>query len=162
MYRWRQLTDNQQAQMLLWRAQLKRPLHSVHHIDSGQRHYLITAACFEHQSHIGRNAERLSSFTEALLSVLAAHASSIPAWVVLPNHYHALVSTDDVLAMLKGLGQLHGKTARAWNREDETQGRQVWCNATETVIKTPEHFGAARKYVHHNPVKHGYVAKWSD
>jgi putative transposase len=162
MYRWRTLTTEQRDEVLLQRAQLKRPFHSVPHVDSGHRHYLITAACFEHAPHIGLNVERMSGFTNRLLQTLHGGTTSIDAWVVLPNHYHALVSTRDVLSLLKALGHLHGAVSHAWNGEENARGRQVWCNAAETVIKSGDHFGAARLYVHHNPVKHGYVAKWTD
>lgn len=162
MHRWRKMTDDERSQTLLWRERLKRPWHSVHHVDSGQRHYFISASCFNHEPHIGRSVERMNAFTEVWLAVLAENTSCVAAWVVLPNHYHALVSAKEVLVLLKALGRLHGRSSFQWNKEENTRGRQVWFNATETVIKSPEHFGAARKYAHHNPVKHGYAPKWTD
>lgn len=35
-------------------------------------------------------------------------------------------------------------------------------NAAETVMKSTEHYHATLNYVQHNPVKHGYVRKWTD
>ncbi len=29
-------------------------------------------------------------------------------------------------------------------------------------MKSPEHYYATLNYVHHNPVKHGYTAKWGE
>jgi putative transposase len=110
MYRWRTLTDEERRFTLAWRQQTKRPVHSPRHIDSGQRHYLVTAACYEHLPHIGDSVEPMNAFTGAWLDTLQEHSLSIFAWVVLPNHYHALVSTRDVKAVLKHLGQLHGRT----------------------------------------------------
>lgn len=162
MYRWRTLTDEERRFTLAWRRQMKRPVHSPLHVDSGQRHYLVTAACYEHRPHIGHSVERMNAFTDTWLDTLQQHSLSIVAWVVLPNHYHALVSTRDVKAVLKHLGQLHGRTSFEWNGQENTRGRQVWCNAAETVMKSPDHYHATLNYIHHNPVKHGYVGKWSE
>ena len=82
--------------------------------------------------------------------------------MVLPNHYHILVKTDDVLEILKSVGQLHGKTSYLWNGEENKRGRQVWHGAAEHGIKSERHFWAAINYIYNNPVKHGYVKKWSD
>jgi len=162
MYRWRTLTDEERRFTLAWRRQTKRPIHSPLHIDSGQRHYLITAACYEHHPHIGHSVQRMNAFTDGLLDAVRQHSLSIVAWVVLPNHYHALVSARDVKAVLKQLGQLHGRTSFEWNGEENRRGRQVWCNAAETVMKSSDHYLATLNYIHHNPVKHGYVEKWTD
>jgi putative transposase len=32
----------------------------------------------------------------------------------------------------------------------------------ETAIKSERHFWATVNYIHHNPVKHGHVDKWTD
>ena len=36
----------------------------------------------------------------------------------------------------------------------------MWCRASETVMKSDRHCWATINYIHHNPVKHGYVKKW--
>jgi putative transposase len=162
MYRWRKLSEEERARTLAWRQQMKRPPHSPPHIDSGQRHHLITAACYEHQPHIGHSVERPNAFTTAWLGAIQEHSIGIAAWVVLPNHYHALVCTSEVNTLLKRLGRLHGRCSFEWNGEENARGRQVWCNAVETVMKSADHHHATVNYIHHNPVKHGYVQKWTD
>jgi putative transposase len=161
-YRWRQITPEQRINLLAERRQRQHPEHSPHHIDSGKRNYHITAACFEHAPHIGQSTERMSSFAEALLDTLTEHSASVAAWVLLPNHYHALLHTNAVLPLLHSLGQLHGRSSFQWNGEEQTRGRQVWCKAIETTIKSDGHYHATVNYIHHNPVKHGYIAKWSE
>jgi putative transposase len=91
-----------------------------------------------------------------------SHWQRIFAWNVLPNHYHALVRTTDVKALLKGLGQMHGRTSFQWNGEEQRRGRQVWHNAAETAMKSEGHFWATFNYVLHNAVHHGYVQRWQD
>lgn len=63
---------------------------------------------------------------------------------------------------MKDLSRLHGRTVYHWNGEDETRGRRVFCGSPETVMKSKRHFHATLNYMHHNPVRHGYVARWQD
>jgi putative transposase len=162
MYRWRTLTPEERHQTLRLRELQQRPLHSPSHRSSGSNDYLITASCYEHVAHIGRTPDRITAFSEALLEILTPQPTGLIAWVVLPNHYHALIHTNEILAVLKRLGRLHGKTAFLWNGEEQTRGRKIWCNTAETVMKSEPHFWATVNYIHHNPVKHGYVEKWTD
>jgi putative transposase len=73
-----------------------------------------------------------------------------------------LVTTPDVLALLSELGRLHGRTSYEWNGEDGRRGRQVWCKAAETGMKSERHFWATMNYVHNNPVRHRVVRRWQD
>jgi putative transposase len=156
-YLWRQLTPEQGESLLAWRKERQYPWHAPpHRPNFGHVHFLISAACYEHQPHIGLNPERMGQFAEAWLAVLAAHSSRTVAWCVLPNHYHALVETLNVLRLLWELGRFHGRTSHAWNGEENARGRQVFHRATE------RHFWATVNYVHHNPVHHGYVPLWTD
>ncbi len=161
-YRWRKLSEHDRKAVLADRLRRGRPAHSPRHVDSGQRHYHLTAACFEHQPHIGKTQERMSEFSHQLLDLLLTHASQVNAWVLLPNHYHVLAHTGDVLAVLKAVGRLHGSSSHQWNGEDSSRGRQVWCKVAETVMKSDGHYHATVNSIHHNPVRHGYVQKWAE
>ena len=92
-----------------------------------------------------------------LLAVLAAHANETFAWCVLPNHYHALVEAADIKRLVYHLGRLHGRTSHAWNAEECTRGRKVFFRAVERAMRSDRHYWATLNYVHHNPVRHGYV-----
>ena len=162
MYRWRCLNNEERERTLAWRQQRQRPLHSPKHLNHGQRHYLISAACYEHAFHIGYSVERMNQFAAALLDQFDRNGHGVAGWVVLPNHYHVLISCSNVHAVLKMIGQLHGRTSFQWNGEENTRGRKVWYNAAETVMKSVEHHYATLNYIHHNAVKHGYVPKWED
>ncbi len=122
----------------------------------------MTAACFEHRPVIGVSPERMAAFEFELLATCNAACSAIFAWIVLPNHYHVLCKTDDVHGLISVLGRLHGRTSFAWNREEDTRGRQVWFAAAETAMKSERHFQATTLYVFNNAVRHGYVEKWQD
>ena len=66
----------------------------------------------------------MDNFSRDLLAVFATHTAQTFAWCVLPNHYHALVETPDVKALLRELGLLHGRTAHAWNGDEQARGRK--------------------------------------
>jgi putative transposase len=67
-----------------------------------------------------------------------------------------------ILAVLAELGKMHGRLSFAWNGEEKTRGRQVWCGAVERYMRNDAHIWATINYVHHNPVHHGYVERWQD
>ena len=162
-YRWRQLTPEQRAQLLGWRQQRGHPWHSPpHRPNFGHLRFHITASCYEHQYHLGQCRECMDAFARDLLTVFAALARQTFAWCVLPNHYHALVEAPDILGLLVELGRLHGRTSHTWNGEENSRGRKVFFRAVERAMRSERHFWATLNYVHHNPVHHGYVERWTD
>ena len=104
----------------------------------------------------------MEDFAANLLNSLAGCVERVIAWCLLPNHYHVLVQTDNVLRVLWELGRLHGRTAHAWNGEESKRGRQVFHRAVERAMRSDGHFWATLNYVQHNPVHHGYVQLWTD
>lgn len=162
-YAWRQLSDSQRQELLDWRIRHHRPWHSPpHRPNCGHRLFLISAACFEHRHHIGYSLARMDQYSAALLGLFRIHSSSVLAWCVLPNHYHALTEAPDITRLLHELGRFHGRTSHAWNGEEGTRGRQVFHRATERFMRSDRHWRATLNYIHHNPVHHGYVNRWTD
>jgi len=104
----------------------------------------------------------MNGFARDLLAVLAERCRSVSAWCVLPNHYHALVETTDILQLLSALGRLHGRTSYFWNGEEDARGRKVFFRAVERSMRSEAHVFATMNYIHHNPVHHGYVKRWTD
>jgi putative transposase len=161
-YLGRQLTPKQREEVLAWRKENKRPWHSPpHRSNYGHLHFLISAACYEHADYIGHSPRRMDEFCAALLDVLQRHANRTVGWCVLPNHYHALVETPNILKLLYELGRFHGGTSHAWNGEENTRG-QVFHRVVERFIRSERHFFATINYIHHNPVHHGYVRLWPE
>jgi putative transposase len=162
-YLWRKLTPEQREELLQRRMELRRPWHSPPHRGSEvPLSYHITAACFEHMPRIGFSAERMEEMCAALLDVFETHGAKVHAWCVLPNHYHALVFTGNVLEVLDELGRMHGRLSFAWNGEEKQRGRKVWYGAVEREMRGERHFWATMNYIHHNPVRHRYVRRWQD
>jgi putative transposase len=161
-YLWRKLTPKQREDLMAWRKHQGLPWHRPPHRASEKTRYHITAACFEHRHYLGHSPERMESFCETLLGVFNAQGARIHAWCVLPNHYHGLIETGDILGVLAQLGRMHGRISFLWNGEEHTRGRQVWCGAAERYMRNDAHFWVTMNYIHHNPVHHGYVQQWQD
>ena len=163
MYLWRKLTPQQRGELLEWRKENHRPWHRPPHRGSEvPRSFHITAACYEHAPHIGLSRERMEQTCHTLLDNLSLYESTLHAWCLLPNHYHALITTDRILDVLEALGQMHGRLSFYWNGEENSRKRQVWCGATERTMRGERHYWATMNYIHHNAVRHRYVKRWQD
>ncbi len=156
------MTEEQRKNVLLLRKSQKFPWHSPPHRDGGSRKFHITASCFEHGHFIGLSPDRMESFERRLIGTISDQGALPIAWCVLPNHYHLLVQTGDILRDLRNIGRLHGKTSYEWNGEENQRGRKVWCNSMETAIKSESHYFSTINYIHQNPVNHSYVRKWEE
>ncbi len=162
MYLWRRMTDEQRQAALRERQANRRPWHGPAHIQSDTSLYLLTAACYEHAHIIGASPERMVEFEKELLEALHARCEQVFAWIVLPNHYHALVKTADVKAAIAEIGLVHGRTSYRWNGEDNQRKRHDWHRCAETAMKSERHYWATLNYVLNNAVRHGYVERWQD
>ena len=161
-YRWRRMTAEQREAALALRRAQHVPWHGPPHYRADSGLYLMTAACYEHLPIIGKCPGRMAEFEQLLLTTTRETASTIFAWVVLPNHYHVLVRAPEIKSLIAALGRLHGVTSFRWNGEEECRGRKVWHRVAETEVKSEGHFWATMNYVLHNAVRHGYVQRWQD
>jgi putative transposase len=162
-YMWRSLTPELRKKFLDERRRLKRPWHRPPHFEQRTLHYHLTAACYEHMDWIGYSLERMANFSELLVTAIKDHTGSEPAaWCVLPNHYHALVRATELKPLVQKLGRLHGRTSFDWNKQEQVVGRKVWHGVADRAMRSDGHFWATINYIHHNPVKHGYVQKWEE
>ena len=163
MYAWRKWTPEIRESVLTRRKLLHRPWHGPPHFTGQQTdQYLITGTCYEHEPILGASDERMDAFVVLLHQAFQEIQAAIHAWCVLPNHYHVLTTTSDLPALVARLGKLHGSTSFTWNGEDNARGRQCWHRASDRAMRSEAHFWATLNYVHHNAVKHEYVAKWTD
>ncbi len=163
MYYYRQMTPEQRELILEDRKRKRQPWHSPPHLEvEGNKYYLVTAACYEHRHIIGQTDERMTECEEKVMKTCADFGAGIYAWCLLPNHYHILLRTEHIKALIKELGQFHGRTSFKWNGEDDQRGRKCWFNAFERFIRSERHFWASLNYVHNNAVHHGYADKWQD
>lgn len=159
MYQYRKLSEQEKIEILEHRQRMQLPWHSPPHFDNINNTYLITASNFNHSLITGFSIQRLISFQTILLDIVDKHTEKIYAWCILPNHYHILIQTEDLNYLIYGLGQMHGRTSRFWNLEDNTPGRKCWYRCADRIIRSERHLYTTVNYIHYNPVKHGYVTK---
>jgi putative transposase len=162
MYNYRNMTPEEREEIVAYRRERHFPWHSPPHWDAGfSDRYLVTAACYEHAPIIGQNHKRMAECEEGVLATCREFCKAIFAWCVLPNHYHVVIETAGMDRLAVELGKFHGRSSHAWNGEDDCRGRKVWFRCFDRQIRSLRHFWASVNYVHHNPVHHGYVDKWS-
>ena len=162
MYEWRKLSPKEREQLLRERKAKRHPWHTPPHRIGTSHFYHLTAACYEHKAIIGRSPERMAAFVQTILNTLNQAGATCYAWCVMPNHYHLEIKSQDILELLKIWAKMHGRQSYIWNGEENCRGRQVWHGVAERSIRGERHFWATMNYIHHNPVHHGYVKKWTD
>jgi putative transposase len=157
------MSEADRKQILELRKARNLPWHSPPHLDfKVAKQYMISSSCYEHVPVIGKDPGRMTECESEVLRICENFCLRIYAWCILPNHYHVLVKTERIKELRGKLGQFHGASSFEWNRIDNRRGRKVWHNCFERPMKSERHFWATLNYVHHNPVHHGYVRRWSD
>jgi len=156
-YEYRKLSLSERDQLVEFRRQQGYPLHSPPHPFREAGTYLITAANFEHAP-IMAFPERRTEFQVILLKGFEEIRAEIVGWVVLPNHYHILANIESLDLVSDVVRYIHGSTSREWNLQDSLTGkRKVWYRFSDRLMRDEIHSNQTLNYIHHNPIKHGYV-----
>lgn len=133
----------------------KRYPHNLPHLFLPDCYYMITASNYQKEP-LMASAQRKQDWIRSFLKTAELYKWQAIAWVVLNNHYHAIVrSPEDAQTLLKFVGSYHKFTARRWNDEEVCNGRQVWWNYWDTCLTSEKSFYSRLRYVFWNPVKHG-------
>jgi putative transposase len=157
-YQYRKLSPKEREEIVRYRRERGHPLHAPPYLFRDAGAYLISAANFEHRA-IMNSSKRRTEFEARLLDAIGTITQELIAWVVLPNHYHILISVQSLDDLSAALKHLHGTTSRQWNIEDNLTGKcRIWYKFADACIRNDEHLHLAFNYIHYNPVKHGYVS----
>ena len=84
------------------------------------------------------------------------------AWVILNTHYHLEFKTQRGRDLPKAFQTIHGRCSYKVNKLDDCRGRKVFQNFWDRCIRDQRDFYVHFNYIHHNPVKHGYVTQMDD
>jgi len=137
---------------------MSRSLHHPPHIYLDDTWYMITGSIYQRQRLL--RPEGYKDLVRDQLKTLATEFGlRLAAWVILDNHYHILVKSRVGETLPRFFGRLHGRTSFEINGKDGKRGRQVWHNYWDTCICTEADYWTRFNYIHHNPVKHGYVTR---
>ena len=156
-YEYRKLSPKEREDIVELRKQKGYPLHAPPHPFRDEGTYLITAANFEHKA-VMASPERRTSFQEILLAGFHEIKAEIIGWIILPNHYHIIVTVETLNDASIILQLIHGRTSREWNLQDGLTGRRkVWYRFSDRMMRNEIQLNQTFNYIHYNPVKHGYV-----
>ena len=140
----------------------KKAPHNPPHLFVPDAIYMLTGSIYQGEPLL-RSSARKEEWRHAFHTSAEIYQWLIIAWVVLDNHYHAIVRSPGNPEMLsKFTGSYHKFTARDWNDKDGLKGRKVWWNYWDTCIRSQRDFVNRLKYVLWNPVKHGLVERPED
>jgi putative transposase len=156
MYEYRKMPPEERQIVLQSRRERGFPLHAPPHFRGVSGTYFITGACYEHRP-IFEDPDDLPWLAGEVLSALTDAELLYSAWVFLPNHYHVLLETEDLSIVSEVLRILHSRVATDINGRQDQRGRQVWYRFSDRLIRSERHYFASVNYIHHNPIKHGYV-----
>jgi putative transposase len=123
--------------------------------NTGLGTYFVTANTF--QKHSLLQSERMASlFLDVLLSYRAQQKYLLHEFVVMPDHFHLLVTPtltlERALQLIKG-----GFSFRA--RKELGFGGEIWEKSFyDHRVRDWEEYCAFRPYIHLNPVKRGLAA----
>ncbi len=140
----------------------KKALHNPPHFFVEDALYMLTASTYKQQPYL-HSAQHKLDWIGAFLKASKIYQWSVIAWVVLDNHYHAILrSPENQLNMDKFVGSYHKFIARKWNNEDLFPGRKIWWNYWDTCIRSEKDYLARLSYIFLNPVKNGLVDEAED
>lgn len=135
--------------------------HHPPHVYLDDTWYLITSRVYDGR-YLLRPVEHKELVRDQLQALVAEFKLQLGAWVILDNHSHILVKSQVGDMVGHFMGRWHGRTSYELNGLDQTRGRQVWHNYWDTCIRTESDYWTRFNYIHHNPVKHGYVKQMEE
>ena len=134
--------------------------HTPVHLFRTNAMYMLTASIYGNE-HLMKTGVRKAEWRDSFYKAAEIYQWIIIAWVVLSNHYHAILRSpaDTEKSIDKFVASYHKFTVRKWNHEDGQSGRPVWWNYYDTCNRDRREFFTKLNYVHWNPVKHGLVRR---
>ncbi len=137
---------------------------------AGYLHF-ITSSCYQRRAVLG-NARRRNLFLEVLEQVRRCYGFVVVGYVVMPEHFHLLISEPQkgtpstVMQVLKQrfarklLQGLRARTdqAQGWLWDEMLEEGQVWQRRFYDFVVWSEHKRVEKlRYMHRNPVQRGLV-----
>ena len=87
---------------------------------------------------------------------------SVIAYCLLPNHYHWLLRQDGEVSVGKAVGRVFGSYSQAFNKAYERTGTLFEGPFKALEVDSESYFLTLCRYIHRNPVHHGFVAAPED
>jgi len=123
--------------------------------------YFVTSRTWESRA-LFANAALCSSFVEALLHYRDQGAYQLHAFVLMPEHFHVLITPASHVAVERAVQYIKGGSAR---RMGEELGLRfpVWQRGfSDHRIRDADDYSAHVRYIEENPVKERLVKRASE
>ena len=135
--------------------------HHPPHLQIDNQWTLLSAATFQRRPLLGGDRDK-DLFRDILEQKTLSFDITLRAWVILDQHYHLLLKLGTGAALPRFVAALHGASSMRLNRSQGDSGRRVWDNYWDTGMRNEQDLWTRFNYIHHNPVKHGYVERMED
>jgi len=135
--------------------------HKPFHLYLNDQIYFVTASTLNKERLFDTDAKKKIIRSKLRVS-LVKFKVRIYAWVVLSNHYHILFQFKEKQKLGEFIGFINGGSSYDLNSLENKKGRTVWWNYWDNCIRNERTFYKRFNYIHHNPVKHGYVKRCED
>ena len=126
------------------------------HIFQNNTIYFVSAKTISGEHYF--NTDSKKDIVKSVLSkALSKFSVSLYAWVILDNHYHLLFHLQKGEDLWKFIKNLNENSSKILNGAENKTGRKIWHQYWDYCIRNEKDFFLHFNYVHHNPVKHGYL-----
>jgi putative transposase len=123
---------------------------------TGNGTYFITASCYQKQS-LFQSQRMAELFINVLFHYQTQHKYLIHEFVVMPNHFHLLITPQPSAALEKAMQFIKGGFSYRAKRELSFPG-EIWQNSFyDRRVRDADEYTKIRHYIHMNPVRKGLV-----
>ena len=77
---------------------------------------------------------------DCILESLKAFEIICKAWVILDNHYHLVIETENSAIIPRFVGAINGKSSKLLNDRDKERGRKVWYQYWDTILDSEKEY----------------------
>lgn len=135
---------------------IKFPLQHPPHIFQDASFYFITTRTVNKKCYFNTD-EKKSILKSSLKAGLQKYNFDLYAWVILSNHYHLFIRINYSLNLPKFIKAINGRSSFLLNKFEDRENRKIWYQYWDRCIRSEKDFWARFNYIHHNPIKHGYI-----
>jgi putative transposase len=126
------------------------------HLYRDETIYFLSGRTVSRQPFLKTN-ENKENFLKIHRESLLKFNVKIFAFVINNDHYHLLVMISEGMVLPKFIANLHANSARLINKGDRKESRKIWYQYWDRCVRSEKDFWIRFNYIHHNPIKHGYV-----
>lgn len=141
------------------------PTGLVRYHGTGNLHF-ITCSCYHRKAILGTPESR-DLFLLMLEECRLKHRFRVYGYVVMPEHFHLLMSEPAMISSSTALQVIKQRFARKLREEKQCPWERVWQRRFyDFNVRSEKKVGEKLRYMHENPVRRGLVAhprnwKWS-